>query len=457
MFTGLYESQHFKISKNLYKLSNKIPVMAEILKDIGYSTFCFTENPWISSTFCFTENPWISTQTGLSRGFDVFFERWMDTLKFKILNYIDAFIKTKFRSHIPLNFWQIIRNICLNILLRFSWKKFFFGSNRNSIGNLEEFFNLSFRKIYDKPYFIFVNVMANHAPYYSTKEQLKAFKISKKDIKSVKNLFLYTLEHFIKINFNSKPISKRKISALKKFYNSSVVYSDLVVRYIISRLKKLGLFQNSYVIITSDHGELLADQSDHYYWTHGVFHSVSEAMIRTPLIIYNPSFKQKTICNLVELKDLFHTILNLTGIGSKANPYFKENKSILYQINNHLSPNYVIGEFIKSKEEMLNRINFHRDTLDRALIPKLLDNIYYIRSKNHKYIRYGYGIEEFYDLIKDPDEQLNILDRENENYIKMKQLLTEFRNDVNDARELRNIITQKEKTSILNAIKNFTF
>ncbi len=445
MFTGLYESQYSQVNKNQYKLSDKIPVLAEILKDLGYYTVCYTENPWISD------------HTGLTRGFDNVFFRWMDTYKYGIINKLDTFIKSKTTSHLVLNFWEILRNKVENSVLHFTWKKFFFGRNRNSIKQIEEFNLNLFRKASNQPKFLFFNIMANHAPYYSTKKNLESLDISEKDFKIIKSRFLHTLKNFIEINLESKHISESEMSVLKKFYDASVIYSDSVIKKIFLKLKKSGLLKNSYVIITSDHGELLADQNDHFYWTHGVFHSIYEGMVKIPLIIYNKNFNRKKINEIVVLKDLFHTILHLTGISDIRNQYLKVENSIMHQISNKSTLIYAYGEFIKSKQEMLNRINFHRTTIDKGLIPKLLDNIYFIRTKNYKYIKYGYGIEEMYDVIKDPNEQSNIFDANNEIHKNLKRRLNSFIKENTNKKELEEVITKKEKSSIKKIINNLKF
>ncbi len=64
MFTGLYYSEVKNISSNYNFVSHKIPLITEILKNHGYSTVCFTENPFINKVF------------GLGRGFDKIFDYW---------------------------------------------------------------------------------------------------------------------------------------------------------------------------------------------------------------------------------------------------------------------------------------------------------------------------------------------------------------------------------------------
>ena len=68
MFTGLYPSQVELLNSNPKKLTNKVPVLAEILRDLGYITVCYTENPWITKAF------------GLTRGFDYVYKNLKFTL-----------------------------------------------------------------------------------------------------------------------------------------------------------------------------------------------------------------------------------------------------------------------------------------------------------------------------------------------------------------------------------------
>ncbi len=444
MFTGLYESQNYYLSKNIYKLSERLPILPEILNQFGYSTLCYTENPWISKN------------TGLARGFDVFYEKWVERFDDNILNKIDIAIKTKISSHIPLNFWQKFKNLIERIIQKFLWINKFFGKNRNSLDQIDIYFQNALSNNKKSPYFFFFNVMVNHAPYFSTKQEFRLLNITNNDFKKIRDIYLNPLKYYIKVNLGSKVISKKKISILKKFYDASVHVSDRVVKKILEKLDAQGLLDNTFVIITSDHGELLGDKADHYYWTHGVYQSVNEALIKVPLIIYNRNFTQNSVSDLVELKDIFHTILHLTDINRKNKiNSFDIKKSIMYQINKHTTPKYILGEFMKDKADMVNRINFHRDLVDKSLIPKLFNNIYYIRSDKYKLIRYENTLDEFYNILIDPNEINNIIDRNDSNYKDMEQKLIELTDNRKMREEVTNLLTYKEKLSIKKIIHNF--
>ena len=167
--------------------------------------------------------------------------------------------------------------------------------------------------------------------------------------------------------------------------------------------------------------------------------------------------KSRVIDKQVQLKDLFHTILHLTGIPRKENKFFNLTKSIIYQINNKSTPKYIFGEYLKTnegKEIMINRALKFKKEIKNELINKILSDIYYICSSQTKYITYKNQIEEIYDLKNDPHEQ-NGNYHINENEIKSLRKITEFNiKRSNKAEELKNIVTEKEKTLIRMKIKN---
>ena len=55
------------------------------------------------------------------------------------------------------------------------------------------------------------------------------------------------------------------------------------------------MLEDSYIIITSDHGEHLGGKLDHYLWEHNTYQSIYEPLIKVPLLIYNKKFKKRLV------------------------------------------------------------------------------------------------------------------------------------------------------------------
>lgn len=448
MFTGLYHTQAKLISKKIGKLSNKIPILAEILKDIGYNTICFSENAFISNTH------------GLTRGFEKVFNVWdwnpwiKENFKLsyfiKLLQKYDLFLKNNLKSKIFFRIWSHLKNLFEKII-KFIIKELFFSEilfklKNDTIKDLEKFSETLQNHDIKKPFYIFFNFLTPHDPYIPLKRTFKKFKISIKDFKNIKDLIIFKLKACLDINIKSKRLNNDMIKSISKLYNASVFSGDIIVKKLFSILKKNNLLDNSFVIITSDHGEHLGDKLDHYLWEHNTYLSVYKSLNKVPLLIFNKNFTKTIIKDQVQLKDLFHTILHITGIPPNKNKYLELEKSIMYQISNGSTPKYIFGEYLKQKHAMSKLINSHRRNICRELIPKIYNHLYFLRSNNFKIIKYNNLEEdEFYDIINDPDEGSNIIKNEFNNYKKMKSFLLDYLKKINNIEEIRDLITDKEK------------
>lgn len=458
MFTGLYPTQIRIISGEVDKLSNKVPVLAEILKDMGYYTICFSENVFITKMY------------GLTRGFDKELQVWdmnpwnQENYKLfqlmKFLKKIDLFIQKRIKLKLILNFWTHIQkrseNLIKEIIKRFLLNDILFKLKNKTIDDFEKLSQILQREKKYKPFFIFFNLLTAHEPYIPFQKFFKSFNITIKDFKKIKNLIIEPLKYRLKINIKSKRLSNQKVRVIKKLYDAGVISSDFVMNKLFTILKKLGLIENSYIIITSDHGEHLGDHLDHYLWEHGTYISLYEGVIKVPLLIYNKNFKKKIAKNQVQLKDLFHTILNLTGIPVPQNKYLDINKSIIHQIEHKSTPKYIFGEYLNPKETMIDLINSHRRTINRSLIPKIFSDVFFLRSDSYKYIKFKNNkFKEFYNLTTDPHEQINLVGEDNDILNEMKSKMKFVLEIINNPEELKDLITKREKDLIKKKISRF--
>ena len=455
MFTGLYQTQAALVNNELEKLSNKIPILTEILKEMGYSTFCFTENAFISKTY------------GLARGFDILKKVWdwnpWIRLKFnlsyfiKLLERIDSFLNSKIKIKVFLKLWIHLRdrieNILKLIIKIFFFKDIIFKLKNNTINDLEQYKNQIKGHINNKPGYYFFNFLTTHDPYIPLLHSFKMFDVNLKDFKRIRDILINPKKARLDINIKSKLLSEKQVKTIKKLYDACVLSADVIVKKTLSILRELNLLGDSYIIITSDHGEHLGGRLDHYFWEHNTYQSVYEPLVRVPLLIYNKEFKKRIIKEQVQLKDLFHTIINLTGL---PNSYITLKKSIMNQIETNTTPEYIFGEYPNPKKVMHHLIDSHRRTITKSLIPKIFNDLYFVRSNSYKYIKYdNLPIEEFYDLLNDPNEQNNIFDKNNEEYKKMKLFLENQLKLIKDPEIIKDLITKKEKELVKKIISGF--
>lgn len=455
MFTGLYPSQNLLISEKLDHISNKTPILAEILKDLGYSTICFTENAFISNVY------------GLVRGFEKIFSVWdwnplirekYPLSKYRlIINKIDVFINNRIKNKSFLYAWINFRDRNKK-LVKFLIKKLFLKHllsklKNNTLKDLKTFNTYLDGFSKDKPIFIFFNFLTVHDPYIPLRDVFHLFDIKLHDFKIIQDMLVDPLKKRLDVNIKSKFLSKKEINTIERLYNSCVYSCDIVLKKLFDILQTNNLLKDSYLIVTSDHGEHLGSISDRFLWEHSTYQSVYEPLIKVPLILYNPDYEKNIVNEQVQLKDLFHTILHLTGIPESKNIYLDKTKSIVHQLENNSTPKYIFGEYLKPKKEMMELITGHRRQINKELISKIYNDIYFIRSEKYKLIEYNKIEKEFFNLVEDHFEEIEIIDENNNEFKKLKSELESFLEKHYDEDEIKRIITSKEKDKLNKATK----
>jgi arylsulfatase A-like enzyme len=105
-------------------------------------------------------------------------------------------------------------------------------------------------------------------------------------------------------------------------YDETVAYADHQIGLLLDHMAKVGMLDDTIVIITADHGEPL--------WEHGQFlhgMNVFEEVVRVPLVVASPWDRTpRRIERVTSLRDIAPTILDLAGLTSP--PSF-EGRSLL--------------------------------------------------------------------------------------------------------------------------------
>ena len=183
---------------------------------------------------------------------------------------------------------------------------------------------------------------------------------------------------------NDSDEHKRKI---REAYYTSVSMVDDSIGKILEYMEKQGLLDNTAIIFSADHGEMLQDKG--YYQKMLPYESAS----RIPFIVRYPEKfgKGSKDDRFVDLMDIFPTMLDLAGI----NYHYKESDK-----NYNLDGDSLLSEKCRVKDRAYQWIDY--------MIEK--HRWIALRDKNFKYIyHYNGAIEEFYDLKNDPREINNLI------------------------------------------------
>ncbi|MFC1807839.1 sulfatase [Candidatus Omnitrophota bacterium] len=198
----------------------------------------------------------------------------------------------------------------------------------------------------------------------------------------------------------------RKISTRKliRTYDGEIKLTDDLIGSIYDRLDKMRLLENTYLIITSDHGEGFRE---HGLIMHGT--SLYRELLHVPLIIHFPKTmaqNYRTVDNLTSFIDLYPTIMEFAGVSNfptvdgKSLSRFIEKKEDrkFYSTIFSESPHALCSEGLSCQNDQFKLIFM---PTDKSSIEEARNSI---GVKNVSFKRF-----QLYDLKNDIREQKNIL------------------------------------------------
>jgi arylsulfatase A-like enzyme/Tfp pilus assembly protein PilF len=195
-----------------------------------------------------------------------------------------------------------------------------------------------------------------------------------------KKFFLWM--HLYDPHYPYRPPAPYSVEYKDRPYDGEIAFADAQVGRLMRFLKDKGLYKNTVIVLTGDHGESLGEHGEK---THGFF--IYNATLHVPLIFHLPGASTaKTVPELVNLADLMPTILNVLKIGV---------------------PSQVQGQNLLPL--MTEKENESRSLYAETFLPRLHFNWSELRSvetANYHFI--DAPKPELYDLSKDPGETQNL-------------------------------------------------
>jgi len=250
------------------------------------------------------------------------------------------------------------------------------------------------------PFFGYFHLYSPHAPYKPRNEYRKLFNDGYIPPSKPEHPFSYHL--------TDEYLSTRQV-----MYDQQIAHVDNEFGKLVSKLKQAGILDNSYVILTSDHGELF----ERGFQGHGD-HLMYEGVLRIPLLIHTPGQTSRNdIHSLTSNTDLIPTLLKIGG------------KDQLAGIDGKLLPGF--GGDQNSNRSIISILG-----MDNAALAPIKKAVFSMRKENFKLIAYlGYDKLdrefELYDLENDEDELDDLSSRDTKVVTAMKQELYDNLNDAN--------------------------
>jgi len=201
----------------------------------------------------------------------------------------------------------------------------------------------------------------------------------------------------------------------RRYYDEFIASWDLEVARLFQYLRESGLTDNSYIILTADHGELF-ERGELGHATKLIY----DPLIRIPLIISRPGqMAREDVHTITSSVDLLPTIAHLTG---NPIPEWSEGK---------LLPN--LGGEVDDGRRV-----FSMDAKFNSSFGPLVNYSMSLMDEHHRLTYYCYPKDnyqkyEFYDLVADPQEMDDLYPSSPTLSMEMKDELLQRVEDVNKA------------------------
>jgi arylsulfatase A-like enzyme len=167
----------------------------------------------------------------------------------------------------------------------------------------------------DDDFFLFVHSYDVHGPYNSPKPFQGFFKDPPPgDVDPDPQKTMAFLRRF---GFYAKRLNLEEVGSLSGLvngYDDGIRYADHQVGLILDRLRSLGIYDTSSIIVTSDHGENLFD--NRRYISHRYFIYDKEAQIPLIAKLVGKTSDVRRVEEFVEIVDIAATVLELFGLSS---------------------------------------------------------------------------------------------------------------------------------------------
>jgi arylsulfatase A-like enzyme len=203
------------------------------------------------------------------------------------------------------------------------------------------------------------------------------------------------------------PAGDRDAHTLQAAYYAMIKLIDDQVGRILDALEETGQRDNTVIIFTSDHGEMLGD--------HGLIQKgcrFYEGLVRVPLIWSWPGHFPAGLRSdaLVELTDIAPTLLELAG---QPIPDWMQGQSLLPILTGAASPD--------------RHRHFVRCEYFDALAQPDASFATMYRDQQYKLVVYhGHGLGELYDLVNDPGEFDSLWDSADYQALKLELMQRSF-------------------------------
>ncbi|MEF8839642.1 MAG: sulfatase, partial [Haloarculaceae archaeon] len=292
MFTGEYPSVHGATQESPYLEGST--TLATALSAAGYATSCYSSNAWITP------------YTHLTDGFD-------DSDNFFKAMPGDLLSGPLAKAWKTMNDSDRLRTLADRIVALGNavHERLAAGGGEDSktpavVDRTIDFIDDA--EGAEAPFFSFINLMDAHLPYHPPEDLAEQFAPGVDSTDVCQNSKAY--------NCGAVDVDGAEWTAIRGLYDAEVRHMDDHLGRLFDWLRAEGRYEDTTIVVAADHGEL---HGEHDLYGHEF--NVYDELVNVPLLVKHPEIQAgRDRETQVELVDLYHTILDATGVDPAGEP-----------------------------------------------------------------------------------------------------------------------------------------
>ncbi|MFN0152118.1 MAG: sulfatase [bacterium] len=377
LFTGLYPSEHGAHYGHLH-LDDDVTTMAELLSGLGYATIGFSKKTWLSR------------EMGTLQGFDAYRD-------FRLPEPRERLFAARLRAS--------VRDITRGRPLRHK------DAGGAAIASAASAWIREHAEEGAPPFFLFMNLNEAHLPFIPQRPDFLRYAR-----RLPGNAAMATNLDSMLFIAGEVQLGREDLALLASLYVGEIAYVDRQIATVIAALEETAAFDNTIVIITSDHGENIGD--------HGLMGHVLcvyDTLIKVPLVVRYPARFPANVIDerLVQLTDVLPTIVDIVDPEAAALLPPLSGRSLL----SAESRGFAVTEY-QRPDSYLERFPERFPNFDTAPYRRDLISL---SAGALKLIEGSDGRRELYDLALDPGERADIAPRDTVRVADLSRALANFR------------------------------
>jgi arylsulfatase A-like enzyme len=281
--------------------------------------------------------------------------------------------------------------------------------NQNKTTGLTDNFISHINSIYPKKFFAYIHYMDTHVPYnkndYNTLFDPKANTYLEPGINYISNWHIRIMTH-------NNRLTEEDRDYLISLYDGQIRLVDENIKKIITALKVRKDFDNTVIILTSDHGE---EFWEHNNYEHG--HTLYNELLHVPLIIYGNRLKHFEVKKQASLIDIFPVIMEMLNIEYKNSFIRGTGLKRIFNRNADQPEDPLFFTGTLYGDEKYSMLKGDKKIIINTSNTKKKEKLYGYSNKDNL---------EIYDLTRDPLEKQNPKDSDNQTVSLLKKDLKKF-------------------------------